>query len=159
LKFGFWCPLCGRACPFCGHILLKLALANPQLLSLLAARSPLIQAQKGAHVVAAGATHQTQAIQAPTIDFVADGFAVLSLSADSKFARGLDGTMVNTAAAIPRQDQWEKLWRIFRHSGAVTIRTAIVTVNTQAYGFEQASADFEQCLAELDLVAPMDDAK
>jgi hypothetical protein len=114
----------------------------------------LVQLTNGGHAVVLQASQQTRAIAATRMDFTADGFDVMSLPAISQFSRGLDGSMLNTVASKLDPDQWEKMWQVFRHSGVVVIRTSVATVNAPTVGFEQASADFEQCLAELDLVAP-----
>lgn len=100
------------------------------------------------------AVQQTREISATRMDFASDGFEVLSLPAISRFSRQLDGSMGNTAAAKLNDGQWETLWKIFRTSGNVTIRSSIAQVVAPTKGFDLAAEDFEQCLAQLELVAP-----
>jgi hypothetical protein len=99
-------------------------------------------------------TKASRSIPAPEIKFASDGFAVMAVPAQSQFDRMLTGVMGNVATAKLDPDQWEKLWQVFRHSGVVTVDTAFIESHMPTEGFEQASADFEQCLAQLDLVAP-----
>jgi len=114
----------------------------------------LLQFANGGKGVVISETQQTKEIPASKMDFASDGFDVLSLPAISVFSRQLDGSMGNTSAAKPDDQQWETLWKIFRSSGIVTIKSPIATVNARTQGFEQASEDFEECLAQLELIAP-----
>jgi hypothetical protein len=96
---------------------------------------------------------RNHAIDAHEISFASDGFHVITAPAKSFFSRTLTGAMDNAAASRLDPDQWEKLGRFFRNSGVVTVDTAFIEARMPTQGFERASADFEQCLAQLDLVA------
>jgi hypothetical protein len=98
------------------------------------------------------AVGQAREIPATQMDFISDGFEVLSLPAVSRFSRQLDGSMGNTAVARTDDGQWQALWKVFQVSGVVIIRTSIAQLSGPTEGFEQAAGDFEQCLAQLALV-------
>jgi hypothetical protein len=132
--------------------------ANQQYCSIMATDYPdntmQFQLVKGRHGAMARliSTKASYPINSPQISFASDGFHVLTLPALSEFSRMLDGKMGNTVAAKLDPDQWQKLWSVFRSSGVVTLDTHVVESHMPTDGFERASADFEQCFAQLEVV-------
>jgi hypothetical protein len=70
----------------------------------------------------------------------------------SEYGRTLTGQMGNTVFAKLDHDIKERLWQAFLNAGVVSASASLGTFTMPMEGFELASADFEKCLAELDLV-------
>jgi hypothetical protein len=103
-------------------------------------------------------TRVPEEVQAREVRFAADGFPVLTVPAKSLYARLLTRQMGNMVFAKLSPDNKERLWRAFLNAGVVTAATSFGTFTMPTEGFKLASADFEQCLAELDLVSSGDTA-
>jgi hypothetical protein len=97
-------------------------------------------------------TRVPEEVQAQEVRFAADGFPVLTVPAMSEYGRTLTGQMGNTVFAKLDHDTKERLWQAFLNAGVVSASASFGTFTMPMEGFELASADFEKCLAELDLV-------
>jgi hypothetical protein len=104
--------------------------------------------------IAMVSTKVSREVKAQDIQFAADGFPVMVLPAKSIFARMLTGEMGNAVFAKLDDNTREKLWQIFLSVGVVTASASFGVFTLPTEGFSLASADFEKCLGELELVAP-----